>query len=214
MSFPDSTIINKRLSKQLFYDNLNINKALRRKFIDQIISITWRNKIAESTVNVPLGKQVNEIQVFELLLNSESLDEDVLNVFDTGMPYHIVFILICDKCCQLRIAYKQPISNENAHFKVVRYYETPWLDSEPELSIAGLTLDAVYESFIRQIAADGLSYRDGDTIQDSVNRDIRTKQLQKQISVLQSKVRKERQLNKQVELNTELKRLIKELEDM
>ena len=214
MRLPETTIVNKRLSKQLFYDNLNINKTLRRKFIDQIISITWRYKIAGSTVNVPAGKQVEEIQVFELMLTSESLDEDVLGVFDAGMPYHIVFVLVCDKHCQLRIAYKQPISADNAHFKVVRYYETSWLDSEPELSISGLTLDAVYESFIRQIAADELSYREGDTLQESVERDIMTKQLERQITILQSKVRKERQLNKQVELNTELKRLKKELEEL
>ena len=39
-------------------------------------------------------------------------------------------------------------------------------------------------------------------------------ELQKQIAVLQQKVRKEKQLNKQVQLNTELKKLKKELEDL
>lgn len=214
MKLPDGTVVNKRIPKQLLYDNLNINKALRRKFVDQINYIIWCNKIAESTVNVPVGKQVTEIQVFELVLNGESVDEDVLNVFDSGMPYHILFRLVCGERCKLKMAYKQPASGETDSFKVIKYYETPWQDSEPELSISGLTLDAIYESFIRQIAADELSYRDGDTIQESVERDIRTKQIERQISSLQSKIRKEKQLNKQVQLSTELRKLRRELEEV
>ena len=38
--------------------------------------------------------------------------------------------------------------------------------------------------------------------------------LQKQIVALQAKVRKEKQLNKQVQLNTELKKLKKELDEL
>ena len=42
--------------------------------------------------------------------------------------------------------------------------------------------------------------------------DARRQKLQKQIAVLQAKVRKEKQLNKQVQLNGEVRRLKKELE--
>ena len=47
-----------------------------------------------------------------------------------------------------------------------------------------------------------------------MERDERRKELQKQIAVLQVKVWRERQLNKQVLLNAELKRLKKELEEL
>lgn len=45
-----------------------------------------------------------------------------------------------------------------------------------------------------------------------MERENKRQKLQKQITALQTKVRKEKQLNKQVQLNTELKRLKKELE--
>ena len=45
-----------------------------------------------------------------------------------------------------------------------------------------------------------------------MERDTPRQELQKQIAALQVKVRRERQLNKQVQLNAELKRLKKELE--
>ena len=61
---------------------------------------------------------------------------------------------------------------------------------------------------------DVLPVRPGETLKDSVARDARRKELQKQVTALQGKVRREKQLNKQVELNAELKRLKKELEEI
>ena len=41
-------------------------------------------------------------------------------------------------------------------FKVDRYYSTDWLDEDDlPVHLEGLTLDAVYENFVRQIAGDG-----------------------------------------------------------
>ena len=78
----------------------------------------------------------------------------------------------------------------------------------------GLNTDKVYENFIRQIAGETLTSGTGETLKESVERDIRRQELQKQIAALQVKVRRERQLNKQVQLNAELKRLKKKLEEL
>ena len=78
----------------------------------------------------------------------------------------------------------------------------------------GLNTDAVYENFVRQIAGDVLQADSAETLKESVERDARRQELQKQITMLQAKVRKEKQLNKQVQLNTELKKLKKELDEL
>ena len=67
---------------------------------------------------------------------------------------------------------------------------------------------------MRQIAGDALQTDTGETLKESVERDERRQQLEKQIAALQAKVRKEKQLNKQVQLNTELKRLRKALDEL
>ena len=53
---------------------------------------------------------------------------------------------------------------------------------------------------------------DNKSLQDVVERDGKIKNLKKQIEVLQAKIRKEKQLNVQMKLNSELKKLKKELE--
>ena len=75
-------------------------------------------------------------------------------------------------------------------------------------------MDAVYENFVRQVAGDSLAPSGGEALQDSVERDLRRQQLQKQIAALENKIRKEKQLNRQVELNAELKKLRKEIHEI
>ena len=67
---------------------------------------------------------------------------------------------------------------------------------------------------MRQIAGEALQTDKEESLKDSVERDERRQQLQKQIDSLQAKVRKEKQLNKQVQLNAELKKLRKEMEEL
>ena len=83
------------------------------------------------------------------------------------------------------------------------------------LKIVGLNVDAVYENFVRQIAGDKLKTKTvGESLKDSVKRDEQKQSLQKQIATLEAKIRKEKQLNKQMQMNNELKKLKKELEAM
>ena len=112
---------------------------------------------------------------------------------------------------QAWIGYKEATVGNNA-FKVERYYHTDWMEEdELPLKAEGLSLDAVYENFVRQLAGAALEQvEDGqETLQKSVQRSEQRAKLQKQIESLQAKIRKEKQLNKQMEMNAELKKLKK-----
>ena len=215
LGFPVSTEFNKRIPKQKFYDNLDVSPTLRRVFVDQIRIVYWRNKLAASTLNIAAGEVVSEVEVFEVRLNEPLLDEAVLKQIDKEIPYHLLFILTCDGKAQAWIGYKEAaVSGSNA-FKVNRYYHTDWMpEDELQLHIDGLNMDAVYESFVRQIARDKLLSESGESLKESVERDEKKKQLEKQIAALESKMRREKQLNRQMEMNAELKKLRVELKQM
>ena len=142
----------------------------------------------------------------------QNLDVSVLQQIDKEIPYHIVFLLEYEEKYQAWTAYKEAAASGNNAFKVGTYYHTDWLEeTELPLKVDGLNLDKVYESFVRQIAGDALQTEGQETLKESVEKDSRRQELQKQIDILQQKVRKEKQLNKQVKLNDELKKLKKEL---
>ena len=215
LGLPKSTEFNRRIPKQKFYENLTVSPALKRIFVEQIRVIWWRNKIAPSTMNLAAGETVTEIEVFEVCLSAPQLDEAVLRQIDKEIPYHILFFLEYEGKYQAWTAYKEAAGSGTSAFKVGSYYHTDWMEEAAlSLKLDGLNTDKVYENFVRQIAGEALTSGAGETLKESVERDKRRQELQKQIAALQVKVRRERQLNKQVQLNAELKKLKKELEEL
>ena len=212
--FPATTEFGKRIPKQKFYENIDITPVLKRVFVEQIRFIYWRNKLAATTLNLATGEAVTEIEVFEVRLNTQQLDEAFLRQIDKEIPYHILFILTCDGKAQAWIGYKEVAASGSNAFKVSRYYHTEWMpENELQFRVDGLSMDAVYENLVRQIAGDALSSEPGETIKESVERNEAKRQLEKRIATLETKMRKEKQLNRRMEMNAELKLLKKQLND-
>lgn len=208
LNLPASAAFNRRIPKQKFYEELPLTPALRRVFVGQINAIWWRSKIASATANLAPGRTVTELEVFELQLAQPSLDEGVLRAIDKRIPYPILYLLTCDGRCQAWIGY-QPAGQGGARV----YYHTAWQPQEDlKLELRGLDTDVAYENFVRQIAGGALDAPAAEPLPRSIARDQRRRALEKQIAVLQNKIRREKQLNRQVELNGELKRLRKEME--
>lgn len=216
IGLPKSTEFNKRIPKTKFYENLDISPALKKVFVEQVKIIYWKNKIAVTTTNLAAGSEVTEIEVFEIKLSSPAFDESVLRQIDKNIPYHILFLMEYQERYQAWIGYKERALSGTTAFNVNCYYYTEWFAQEDlPVRLEGLNLDSVYENFVRQIAGDKFLINSSDeTLKESVAKDEQKRKLQKQIIGLQAKIRKEKQFNKQVELNTELKKLKKELEDL
>lgn len=214
IGLPKTTEFNKRIPKQKFYENMDISPVLKKVFVEQVKSIYWRNKIAASTTNLAAGNDVTELEVFEVRLSSPVLDDSLLRQIDKEIPYHILFLLEYQGKHQAWIGYKEAAAFGNKAFKLNEYYRTEWFaEDELPLKLEGLNVDAVYENFVRQIAGDRLKTEaSGESLKESVERYEKKQTLKKQIATLQAKIRKEKQLNKQVQLNAELKKLKKEQE--
>lgn len=211
---PKTTEFNRRIPKQKFYENMDVSPTLKKVFVEYVKIIYWKNKIAVSTTNLAAGNNVTEIEVFEIRLNSPIPDDNLLRQIDRQIPYHILFILEYENKYQAWIGYKEAAMSGNNAFKVNGYYHTEWLEEDKLiLNMEGFNLDAVYESYVRQIAGDRLEREtSGESLKESIERDEKRQQLQKQIDVLTARIRKEKQLNKQMEMNSQLKKLKKEME--
>lgn len=216
IGLPKTTEFNQRIPKQKFYENMDVSPALKRIFTEQVKTIYWRNKIAVSTINLAGGNDVTEIEVFEIRLSSKELDDAFLRQIDREIPYHILFLLEYGGKYQARIGYKETLLSGKNTFKVNAYYQTEWMDEDNlPLKLEGLSIEAVYENFVRQVAGDRLKAKENsESLKKSVTRDEEKQSLQKQIDNLKAKIRKEAQLNRQMEMNSELKVLIKKLETM
>ena len=201
LGLPRSTEVNRRIAKEKLYQNATLTPQSRDMIKDQIESVVWRNKLADSTVGISAGEDIKEIQVFEIQLRQKELDKRVLPAIAKAIPYKILFVLVFGDEAQAWIEASGT------------FYNTDWqLIDVLALKFEGLNLDAVYENLARQISGGRLG-TDGD-IEEAVDRDKQRQKLERDIAALEKKLLREKQFNKQVVLNGELKRLRKELEDL
>lgn len=209
IQFPKSTAFGRRVPKELFYKNLDVKPEIKRLFIDQIKRITWANKLSPETMNLAPGETVQEIEVFHILLTDNELDDRVLTLMDQGIPYHLLFVLErSDGRERLSIAYKEQTAKKNAAFQLKECYHTPWMTHEDlSLNFTALNMDALYESFVRQIAGDALQAQNNESLQESVERQQEREKIQKQIKKLQAQMKREKRLAKQMEIRREMARL-------
>ena len=210
---PESTYFGKLVPKNKFYDKLTIDKKLERSFIDQINSIRWAHKLSADTLNVEKGATVEEVEVFLIKLKTSELDLNVLRQMDKQLHYHLIFILEYEEQYQIWTGYKE--ESTNTAFKVGNYYHTDWVTEETfSLRIDGLNMDTIYENLVRQIAGDTLAQENSESLKVTVERQAAREKLTKDIEKLRAKIRKEKQFNRQVELNKQLKILLKRLEEI
>ena len=201
LGLPRSTEVNRRVAKEKLYQNAALVPQTREMIKDQIESVFWRNKLADSTMAISAGETVAEIQIFEIQLRQRELDKRVLPAIAKAIPYKILFILVFGDEAQVWIEV------------FGTFYNTDWQSLDGfTLKFEGLNLDAVYENLARQISGGRLG-TDGD-IEDAVDRDKQRQRLERDIAALEKKLLREKQFNKQVELNGELKRMRKELEEL
>ena len=205
---PTFTELNRRIPKQKFYEKSDLSPTLKKAFSEQIRSIHWRNKIAPEVLNLAAGKEVQELEVFELRLNDGQIDEAVLRLIDRAIPYHILFVLVWEARMRLVLAYKETPDAKSTGVRVERYYYTDWMpERDVVLRFTGLSMDAVYENLVRQIAGEALGDARTSTLRESVTEQGRRERVEKQITALEAKIRREKQPKKKFELVQQLRAL-------
>ena len=179
LGLPRSTQVNRRVAKEKLYQNAAFAPQTREMIKDQIDSVFWRNKLADSTMAISAGETVAEIQIFEIQLRQRELDKRVLPAIAKAIPYKILFILVFGDEAQVWIEASGT------------FYNTDW---QPlggfMLKFDGLNLDAVYENLARQISGGRLG-TDGD-IEEAVDRDKQRQRLERDIVALEKKLLREK----------------------
>jgi len=198
---PQSTQVDRRIPKEKLYLNAKLTPQVRDAIKNDIESIIWRNKLAQGTLGLSTGQTVQEIEVFEVQLRQKPLDTRVLSAIAQSIPYKILFVLTFGGEAQAWIEASGT------------FYNTAWSALDDfTIKLEGLNLDSVYENLARQIAAGHLDGA-GD-LAEAVDRDRRRQKLEHEITVLERRILREKQFNRQVEMNSELVRLKAELEDL
>lgn len=218
LGLPKSTEFNRFIPKQKFYKDLYTHTSIPSKtknyFVKQIKSITWENKIDPTTMNISKGSFVEEIEVFRVELYDYEIDDSVLYIIDENIPYHILFVFEYNNKRKYSLSYKE-ISRESETINIHKIFQSDWISEEEDLlKFSGISLDNMYENLLNRISDNELDKFSGDTLKERVLNNIEYEKIQKQVNNLSKKIRNEKQFNRQVELNSELKELKKKISSL
>ncbi|MEI2653650.1 MAG: DUF4391 domain-containing protein [Microthrixaceae bacterium] len=176
--------------------------------------MVWRYKLAPETINLPAKPGVPEIQVFAIQLKTAELHRDVLRCIDGAVQFPIIFELSFDGRTQVIAAYKRPNDSDASRWVLSDYFATAWLPSDSERAAMPLALDlgGLYEQALHRLIP--TPARPQESLADLVARVELVAAKRREVEKTASKLAKEKQFNRKVEINAELRKLKAKLEEL
>ncbi|XZE20312.1 DUF4391 domain-containing protein [Pirellulaceae bacterium SH449] len=213
-TYPPKAAFNRVIPKTKFYEHAKPSPSLKARFVSEISQVVWSYKLAPETINLPPADGVQEIQVFSITLKEESIDESVLRAIDRSVPSPIIFELHRVKDAKTVAAFKRPSQADSNSWVVGDYFDTEWEELGKERSSLPLALNlgSLYETLLKSLAP--IKCRVGETLQQLCERYASICSKQSERMKLEGKLKAEKQFNRKVELNSALRRIENELDEL
>jgi len=215
--YPTKARFGRKIPKSKLYENASANTKLKDKFVNQIEKIVWQYKLAPNTLNLDATNKVPEIQVFDIFLKTKEVDQVLLEVIDKAIPLPIIFQIHKGNKVKIKAAYKRPSESANNKWVIEAYFESEWLDKDmaKQSMPQALDLGKLYEQILKSLMpVEVTSSKTTQTLDEQVGIINQINSLQKELDKLNSKYKKEKQRNRQFEINKQIKLKQKELNQL
>lgn len=223
--YPARATLGRVVPKTRIYAAGKPGRRVRDKIAQQVARIVWQFKLAPETLKLTAGRAVPEIQVFTLALKpagvGAELPEDVLRCIDRAIGFPLIFELTTSRedgaaRDQVRVAatYKRPSEAEAGKWVIGEYFATDWLPADTPRAPLPVALDLarLYEQMLRQLIA--LPAHEGESIAALAERHRQMAIKQREYRRLEARLFRERQFNRKVEINRQLRELKTELDEL
>lgn len=213
-AYPKQASFGKVLPKSKIYQHARPTKRVQQLFVDQVSRIIWQYKLSPETTNLPARAGVPEIQIFTISLKTEELDENVLRCIDKAISFPILYEVTFEDRIKEMAAYKRPSEADSAKWVVGDYFASDWqpVDSGRSPLPVSLDLAGLYEKVLRRLMP--LPARNGESLKAHAERLAMIRSKERECDKLEARVNRERQFNRKVELNAELRKIKNELESL
>jgi len=214
--YPKAAAFGRVVPKSRIYEHAGVGTALRDLFVTQVDQITWKYKLAPETMNLAATKAVGEIQVFGISLRNGKLDEEVLRAIDRAIPFPLIFELSWSGKRKAVAAFKRPSDADATKRVVSAYLATDWApDDAPRKPLpVALNLGGLYDTLLTALMpkAAAKAEHTGEDIQTRVARMEAIRAKSREVDRIKARLAREKQFNKRVVINAELRAARQELE--
>lgn len=226
--WPPATAFNRVISKDAIIKNASANTATRSRFTHEVAQIRWAHKISPDTYNLSGNQDFSEFQIIHVWQKTEELHYSILETIDRAILTPLIFELYYDNKIRTVAAYKRPSLRDESKSVTGDYFSSAWIPTDtPRVKPpAAIHLEALYEALIRRQAAlyltrivgnmnyDGYRNLEG-RIEVRLSKELGTclEQVEHIVSTLrtvdrlESKKRREKQFNRQVQYHQQARNL-------
>jgi hypothetical protein len=210
--YPPQAAFGRTLPKSKLYAHSHAGTRLKALFVQQVEQIVWQSKLAPETINLPARPAAPEIQVFGIQLKTPELSFDVLRAIDQAVQFPIIFELAHGGRTQVVACHKRPSEADASRWVLSNYFASGWLaDNAPRSAMpVALHLGSLYEQLLRALLP--LPARPYETLAEHVARLDALAAKQREADKASARLDKERQFNRKVAINGDLRRLQSELD--
>lgn len=214
IGYPSQAAFGRPLPKTKIYEHSKVNTQLKDLFVKEVEQIVWQYKLAPETVNLPARPPVQEIQVFSLKLKTSELNLAVLRAIDGAVPFPILFELNFESRAQVVACYKRPSQVDASRWVTSAYFSSPWLPCDTPRVPLPLALDlaSLYEQLLHRLVP--VAPRPQEPMDALIERLERVAALQREVERTRTRMGREKQFNRKVEINATLRSLNTELEQL
>jgi hypothetical protein len=213
--YPKAAAFGRVVPKSRIYEHAGVGTALRDLFVAQVDQIVWKYKLAPETTNLAATKAVSEIQVFGISLRTGKLDEEVLRAIDRAIPFPLIFELSWSGKRKAVAAFKRPSDADSTKWVVSGYFVTGWAsDDAPRRPLpVALNLGGLYDALITALMPKAVAEagQTGEDVQTRVARMEAIRVKTREVDRIKARLAREKQFNKRVAINTELRAARQEL---
>ncbi|ORE89258.1 hypothetical protein ATO7_05245 [Oceanococcus atlanticus] len=223
--------------KSKIYEHAKASNQLKELFIRDVERIEWAYKLAPETLNLSATERVTEVQVFELRCHTANLHQDILRAIDRAIPFPLIFELQHGGKTKMAAAHKRRSEADSTKWVLSDYFESPWspdTNARAALPVA-LNLERLYEALLQPLVATHTSQltqarrsaqekeatltgvaessaRYSASLCAQIEQAAAIEAQTREIKRIQARLSREKQFNKRVAINAELREAQQELE--
>jgi len=222
LNIPDSCFIGSTIYKKFFYENANLSSSDKHLFTDIINKIVWLYCLKPETINIPAYKdevrEYPEIEVIEVTVNKDYKLNRIAEIMMRTIPYPMLLIFKLEDKRQFYVAHQRTSQSDSSKNTIEEFVSTDWLGNDSalfvKLDIKQMRLTNIYTLYSDMVDAISIYNLSAimptdETITGAEARELSAKieAIEQRIKSLRSKLNKETQFNRKMELNIEIKRL-------
>lgn len=236
MAIPDACQLGKRVFKKLFHENAKLGATDKKAFREDVDTIVWKYTLKSLTIPIQSYeddlREYPEIAVLHVDLKTCKRTSRIAEIIHRSIPYPLLIVFALENMCALSTAHKRFSQAEKGAIVAEDFMITDWIDlSNPtpvqkdfmaSLAIANLphtNFFAFYSAFVDRLIALDLARLTEEYRLESGPAKLRARRdtlaacrdLERRIEQFRTAIQKETQFNRQVEMNTKMKDLEKQL---